>query len=211
MKRKKVIKIILVIVLVIVVLFLANLIRKAVIINKFSEKLNEYQSITNFYAKYQIENGNTIESWRKDNITIQKTMTSDNEINMMYANPNEIWMIMDKKETGKLATKMKNETEHNWSNGVVLEDGTLYADNFWDALLVALGCRISTETVNGQECYKLYFQEEFQVFVNKENLLKIKEINMDNVKYLIQYEINTLTDEDVALPSLDGYKIQASN
>lgn len=211
MKRKKVIKIILVIVLVIVVLFLVNLIRKAVIINKFSEKLNEYQSITNFYAKYQIENGNTIESWRKDNITIQKTTTSDNEINMMYANPNEIWMIMDKKETGKLATKMKNETEHNWSNGVVLEDGTLYADNFWDALLVALGCRISTETVNGQECYKLYFQEEFQVFVNKENLLKIKEINMDNVKYLIQYEINTLTDEDVALPSLDGYKIQENN
>ena len=51
MSKKKIIKICLVILTVIILIFLINLGRKVYVLNKYSDKCEEYLKITNFYFK----------------------------------------------------------------------------------------------------------------------------------------------------------------
>ena len=46
------------------------------------------------------------------------------------------------------------------------------------------------------------------MFINKENYLKIKEINSGNTRELIEYNFGTVKDDDVKMPNLDEYEIE---
>lgn len=209
--KNKVLKIILIFILIILVLFIINLFRKAFIIDKFSRKFDEYQDATNFYAKIKFDDS-AEELWRKDNIGITKYI-KDNDERMMYVNGDEIWTLTNTENSDgnktKIAVKMKNETSYPFLP--ILEDGTLYSENFWQALFVSLTARVSTEMVDEKECYKVYFQEDFQIFINKEDYFKIKEINTGTTKEVVEYKLNCVTDSDIEFPNLDGYEIKEAN
>lgn len=209
--KKKVLIIILIIVLIALIIFIFNLIGKANIIGEYSSKLKEYQNMSNFYAKFTYtslkdDDIRTSEIWKKDDIVIQKDILEDGNIRTNYYDKDNILILTDNGDA-KEGVKMKN-TE-NFGKFIVLEDGTFsIEDNLWENIKAAFTTKISTEKVNGKEFYKFYISDDFQFIVDKDNMLKIKEINANQKVELVDYSIGNVTKEDVKIPSTVGYDIK---
>lgn len=205
MNKKKIISIVLVIVLIIACIFLINLGRKVCILSKYSDKCNEYSKITNFYKKTNQENdiGITTEFWRKGNLGFLK-MTSDDYVRMIYWGADYNWIIVDDKD-GKTAVKMIKE-DYGFEQQT-LTTGTLYMQNLWDEVKMAFLSNISSEKLNDIDCYKIKFKEDWQLFINKDTFLVMREINGSTDTGIIEYKINEVRDEDVLMPNLAGYTI----
>ena len=203
MSKKKIITIVLIIVLIMACIFLFNLGRKVYILSKYSDKCNEYSKITNFYKKTNPEDGVTTEFWRKDNLGFLKR-TSKDDIKMIYYGEDYNWIIVDNKD-GKTAVKMIKEGAGIDTQTLPTE--TLYMGNLWDKIIMAFSSKITTEKLNDIECYKIYINKEWQIFINKIDLLVIREINGSTDTGIIEYKINEVRDEDVLMPNLAGYNI----
>ena len=205
---KKTIKIIIIDILVLVLIYLASKWREAIIINKFSNKVMETQKLTNYYYKAQTENGINI-AYRKDDKSIWR-LESELNNRQICVNGDEVWlMVEDNKDNSKTAVKVS--ANEGFIMPTILMDGSLYVENFWQAFLMSFISRITTEEVNNISCYKIYMDEDFQVFVNKQDYIKIKEINGSTSRELLEYSINTVTDLDVELPNLEEFKIIKGN
>lgn len=205
---KKTIKIIIIAILVLVLIYLAINLREAIIINKFSNKVMETQKLTNYYYKAQTENGINI-AYRKDDKSIWR-LESELNNRQICVNGDEVWlMVEDNKDNSKTAVKVS--ANEGFIMPTILMDGSLYVENFWQAFLMSFISRITTEEVNNISCYKIYMDEDFQVFVNKQDYIKIKEINGSTSRELLEYSINTVTDLDVELPNLEEFKIIKGN
>lgn len=148
--KKKIFKIVFIVIFIILMVFLINLLRKSMIINEYSRKLNEYQALKNFYAKFESENY-IQEFWRKDDVGITK-YTNDDEIRTMYATDNEVWTILDRE---RYVQKM--ESHNKGAFLPTIEGATLYVDNFWEAIKLAFESKITSEIVSDKDCYKIYF------------------------------------------------------
>ena len=88
-----------------------------------------------------------------------------------------------------------------------LPTGTLQIDNLWDKIKIAFSSRITDEKLGNIECYKIYINKEWQLFINKKDLLVIREVNGSTDTGIIEYKINQVRDEDVLMPNLAGYII----
>ena len=203
MSKKKIIAIFLIIALIIACIFLFNLGRKVCILSKYSNKSNEYAKITNFYKKTNSEEGVTTEFWRKDNLGFLKR-TSKDDIKMIYYGEDYNWIVVDSKD-GKTAVKMNKEGIGIEAQTLTTE--TLYMEKFWDKIKVAFTSKISTEKLNDIECYKIDINSEWQLFISKDNLLVMREINGSTDTGIIEYKLNEVRDEDVLMPNLAGYTI----
>lgn len=175
---------------------------------KFANKVSEVQKITNFYYKANSENGINI-VYRKGDICVNKLIT-DEDTKEIYVNGNELWILVEKND-GSSKRAVKQVVNEDPFMPSVLMDGSFYVENFWQAVIASFSARISSENVDGKDCYKIYFSDDWQIFVNKEDYIKIKEINGSTSKELIEYSINTVTDEDVQKTNLDGYELQEVN
>jgi len=206
---KKAMKIIIIAILLLVLIYIATNLREAVIINKLSNKVMETQKLTNYYYKAKTESGiNT--AYRKDDKAIWRLETEKDIKQICSVDGNEVWlMVEDKNENSKTAVKVS--ANEGFIMPAILMDGSLYVENFWQAFMMSFISRITTEEVNNIPCYKIYIDKDFQVFVNKQDYIKIKEINGSTSRELLEYSINTVTDSDVELPNLDGFKIIEGN
>lgn len=208
--KKKALIILLIITLIALSIFIFTIIRKANIIRKYSDKLKEYQNITNFYAKitYTSLKNNDIrkrEIWKKDNITIVKDIEEDGTIRTNYFENNNILIFIDKENSKEY---VKKEDAENLDKFIVLEDASFFVENnLWENITAACTTKITTEDINGKECYKFYISDNFQFIVDKENMLKIKEINGSEKMELVDYNIGNLTDDDLKVPNLEEYKL----
>lgn len=203
MSKKKIITICLVVLLVIILIFLIDLGRKAYILNKYSNKCEEYSKITNFYVKRDQEEGITSELWRKDNLAFLK-MTVEDETRMIHFGEDYNWIIVNSKD-GKTAVKMNKE-----GGGAEVQtfiSGTLSLDSFWNTVVLAFSSRISNEKVNDIDCYKIFINDDWQMFIDKKDFLLMREINGSTDTGIIEYEFNNVKDEEVIMPNLAGYKI----
>lgn len=203
MSKKKIILIFLIIILILVCIFLFDLGRKVIILSRYLDKSNEYSKITNFYRKSNPEEGVTTEFWRKGDLGLLKR-TSKDDIKMIYYGNDYNWIIVDDKDS-KTAVKMIKE-------GIGIETQTLSTgafnmENLWDKIKMAFLSKITTENLNGIECYKIEVNREWQIFINKSNLLYIRELNGSTDTGIIEYKINEVKDEDVLMPNLAGYTI----
>lgn len=203
MSKKKMIIIILIAFLIVACIFLINLGRKVIILSKYADKCDEYSKITNFYKKTNPEQDVITEFWRKENLGFLKR-TSKDDIKMIYYGEDYNWIIVDDKN-GKTAVKMLKEGAG--IEAQTLSTGTLYMDNLWDKIKLAFMSKITTETVNDIECYKICINDEWQLLINKQNLLLMREINGSTDTGIIEYKMNEVRDEDVLMPNLAGYTI----
>lgn len=203
MDKKKVLKIVCIAVVIIVVLFGINLGRKMLILSKYTDKWNENSKISNFYIKKN-DNGQTSEFWRKGNQGLLKLTAENDDVRMIHFGEEYNWIIVDSKE-GKTAVKMAKEEGAVEIQPIV--SGTLYMENFWDTLKMAFSSRITTEKINDIECYKIYLAKEWQMYVNKNDYLPVREINGSTDTGIIEYKLNSVKDEEVILPNLAGYNI----
>lgn len=203
MNKKRIITIVLIIVLIFACYFLYNLGRKVYIISKYSNKSKEYVNTTNFYKKTNQEDDVTTEFWRKDNIGLLKR-TSKDDIKMIYYGTDYNWIFVENKDE-KTAVKMIKEGAGIETQ--TLQTETFSMENLWDMIKMACISKISTETLNNVECYKINVNKEWQLFINKNSLLVIREINGSTDTGIIEYKINAVKDEDVSMPNLEGYII----
>ena len=204
MDKKKIIKICLVVLILIILIFLIDLGRKTYILNKYSNKCEEYLKVTNFYVKKGQEEGITSELWRKDNLAFLK-ITQDDATRMIHWGEDYNWIIIDSKD-GKTAVKMTKEG--GGAEIQTLVSGTLSLDNFWNTIQLAFLSRISSEKINDIDCYKIFINEDWQMFIDKKDFLLIREINGSTDTGIIEYEFNNVKDEEVTMPNLAGYKIK---
>ena len=203
MSKKKILIIVLCIVLIVVCIFLANIGRKVYILSKYSNKNSEYSKYTNFYKKINSEEDTITEFWRKENLGFLKR-TSKDDVKMIYYGKDYNWIIVDNKD-GKTAVKMIKDGAGIETQ--TLSNGTLYMETFLDKIKMAFMSKISEETINDIKCYKIYINDDWQLFVNKDNMLVIREINGSTDTGIIEYKINEVRDEDVLMPNLAGYTI----
>ena len=203
MSKKKMIIIILIAFLIVACIFLINLGRKVIILSKYADKCDEYSKITNFYKKTNPEQDVITEFWRKENLGFLKR-TSKDDIKMIYYGEDYNWIIVDD-QNGKTAVKMLKEGAG--IEAQTLSTGTLYMDNLWDKIKLAFMSKITTEKVNDIECYKICINDEWQLLINKQNLLLMREINGSTDTGIIEYKMNEVRDEDVLMPNLAGYTI----
>ena len=111
--------------------------------------------------------------------------------------------------SSKVAYKSKNEEEEEAAFLPVIETSTFYVeDNFWEKVKAAFTVKISSENVNGMDCYKFHINDEFEVFANKKDFMKIKEIDSGTTTEVTDYKFNSVEESDVAMPSLEGYIIE---
>ena len=203
MSKKKIITIVLIIILIIICMFLFDLGRKVGILSKYSSKNSEYSKYTNFYKKINSEENTITEFWRKENLGFLKRTAKD-DVKMIYYGKDYNWIIVDNKD-GKTAVKMTKEGAGIETQ--TLSNETLYMETFWDKIKMAFMSKISEETINDIKCYKIYVNDDWQLFVNKDNMLVIREINGSTDTGIIEYKINEVRDEDVLMPNLAGYTI----
>ena len=203
MSKKKIVAIVIIIVLIAACIFLVNLGRKVYVLSKYSDKCNEYSKITNFYKKTYPEKDVITEFWKKDNLGFLKR-TSKDDIKMIYYGEDYNWIIVDGKD-GKTAVKMIKEGPGIESQTLPLE--TLSTEKLWDRIKMAFLSKITTEKLNDVECYKISVNKEWEIFINKNDLLVMREINGSTDTGIIEYKINEVRDEDVLMPNLAGYTI----
>lgn len=203
MSKKIIIKIVLTIILVVAFLFLLNLGRKVSILSKYSDMYNKYLEVANFYKKTTPEEGVTTELWRKDNLGLLRR-TSANNVKTIYYGEDYNWILVDDKDS-KTAVKMVKEGEGIESQNIIT--GTLYMPNLWDKIKIAFSSKISTEKLNDVDCYKLKIKNDWQLYINKEDFLVMREINGSTDTGFIEYKINEVRDVDVIMPNLAGYTI----
>lgn len=203
MKGKKFLKILLIILIILLIIFIIDLVRKTIIVTKFTSLSKEYSNTTNFYAKITQENI-TEEIWRNDNNFLYKRI-SGNDIRMLYRNEknNECYIIVDN-EQNKIATKLTNDFIIP-----TLGTGTYETENMWQNIIISFRSIITNKIINEIDCYHIYMPKYQQIFINKETFLPIKIINGDiETEYNI-YEINTITDENnIPFPNLNDYEIK---
>lgn len=208
MDKKKILKIFVVILVAIILIFFIDLGRKVYILSKYSNEWNEYLKVTNFYMKTNPEEGVTCELWRKDNLGLLKR-TSAYDVKMIHFGEDYNWIIIEnkngKENNSKTAVKLPKE------GGAVeiqpLVSGTLNMDNFRDIIVTAFSSKITTEKINDMECYKIYLNEEWQMFINKKDFLVMREINGSTDTGVVEYKLNEVKDEEVTMPNLAGYTI----
>ncbi len=203
MSKKSILKIVIAIILVIVLLFLFNIGRKVYILSKYSEMYNKYLEVTNFYKKTSPEEGVTTEFWRKGDLGLLRR-TSANDVKTIYYGEDYNWILVDDKDS-KTAVKMVKEGEGIENQNIIT--GTLYMPNLWDKIKVAFSSKISTEYIDNIKCYKLKIKNDWQLYINKEDFLVLREINGSTDTGVIEYKINEVRDVDVIMPNLAGYTI----
>lgn len=204
MSKKKILKIVVVILAMIILLFLINLGRKVYILSKYSDECKEYLKVTNFYVKKSEKEGFKSELWRKDNIALLK-LTLVDEVRMIYFGEDYNWIIVD---NNGVKTAVKMSKEGSVPELQTLVSGTLSMDDWKDVIIAAFSSKITTEKINDIECYKIYLDKDWQMFISKKDFLLIREINGSTDTGIIEYKLNEIKDEDVIMPSLEGYTIQ---
>ena len=187
--KKKVFICGLVIVLIALVVFSINLTRKVIIIDKYNDAVAEREKLTNYYAKTVNNGGNTREIFKKDNIKLLKTISPSGEIRIMYLD-DEVFLILNE------STRTVYKTENS--------EGQLVPG------FSGLETKITTDEVNSKECYRLYIKDDLQAYINKEDFVAIRTINGDTYQPqdVVEYSFNTVTDEEVAKPDINGYTIE---
>lgn len=202
--------------LILVIMFIALLItvmivsRNIMIFDRYTKKTTEYEQLTNFYAKYE-DNYGTREIWRKDDVGLTKD-TSQNGISIMYVKGNESWTISDTiKEDG---TQTKTAEKSNISEDEIkaflpsIDTTSLnIEEGFIGKLKAVFSIKISTENINGTLCYKFDLGQNNTIYVNTTDFMKIKGTEDGETIELKEYKLNSVEDEDVKMPNLEGYEV----
>ena len=208
---KKIFKFILVIFIIALTLIIIKTAQKVSIIDKFMKKAQEYQNVTNFYAKIQDDFG-TREIWRKDEKGITKDILNEGT-SITYVNGEELWNMMNTKDGDG------NETKTAYKSQITQEDESAFLpviensdcfeieDNLWEKIKLSFMVKISIEDVDGKECYKIQTKDGTQIYIKRLDFMKIKEVNSDITTQLMDYKLNSVEDSDVAMPNLEGYEV----
>lgn len=220
--KMKLWKKILIIIGIILVIFLIDTGRKFVIIRKIQNQYEKDYESTNYYVKYEdLSVGNISETWGYGNKYLFKQSSyNENGLTerMIYQDRDkkEAWIIVNSKE-GKTAVKIPYNDETFTKippgsiGGLPSKQDPLHAQ-----ILCSVWARITTEKWGETNCYKIKFNDEFKMWINKKDNRLIAEVNgtskingetrPDIMIRMVKF--NETKSEEVQLPDLTDYTIK---
>ena len=202
-RKMNILKSIIGIIIILEMILLGDFGRKFLIINKYKTQMAQ-KNPDNYYVKLiNNKEGNFIESWTKENKSLNKRMLEDGE-QIRYTDSNDAWLIINEKE-GNVAIKI--EREKMGTATIAIGYDSIFTENLWETLQYAFNCKITSEFYNGIECYRVYKNEYEQTYINKDDFRPIRIVNKDT-DFSYEYNINEVTDEQVELPNIAGYEIR---
>ena len=222
-KEKKKMKLgtkICIIILVILAILLIDLIRKFAIIREIDEQYAKDRVNQNHYYKVMSIDGTEEEIYVYDNIRILKNISySENgrEIRQIYIDDDkkEQWIIVDTP-----ADKIAVKTDYQDIGITGANNGGLPGkENVWAELMCASMSKIVSTRCNGQDCYLITFEDEYQIWVSKEDKRIIGSRNgtftdnegneIDRISNFF-YNYGELTEKNVEFPDLTDYTVKDS-
>lgn len=219
MDKKKIIKIVLLILLIALVLFVANIIRKMIIIKDINEKVSKYMNNDNHYEKIVSDYGEsktTTDYYCKGDKAVMFLKTTTNKTEeekklTQYFNGEKCNSYI---EAGTTKIAMLN------SNGIpskVLVWGIDYDNNFWNLFYLALTTPIKSVEYNGKECYLLDSPVCRNAYIEKETGLTLKAIdgqiddalgNKQDIVVEYEYNFNDVDDSIFTEPDITEYEVK---
>lgn len=228
-KYKSKLRILRIVLLVILIIFIANTVRKMIIISDLSNKAEKTISLSNYHritSSCEQENFTKTEVFSmegKKKIITTKITDEGITITKMFATKTNEEDIFDKylvniyieKEDSKIARL-------NQEMGIsVNPQNTLHTDNLFHLLILSTFASIDKTTYNGEECYYISNLEKFAyssvgMYVNKETGLTISTIGYE-IEYSdgtvgrwpaaeYVYEFGTVTEADFVEPDISQYE-----
>lgn len=208
-------RILILIISIIIAIFLIMFLRNAIIIKSLSKKTLAYENCNNFHlmwSTYSKENTTIFDTYYKDGKYL-KTLSTFNygqeDLNSKvifysdgsgkvaaYNNIEKTIYYQDSENVGLLFPKSFSHI-------------TMFEENIWEFLKVCLTTQITSEKCNNRDCYKfnrfnLYVDKETGLSIRGEEGIKVQENYSDVISDVI-YEFDTVTDEDIKMPSTEGY------
>lgn len=205
MKKKKVLKIVGIILAILLVILLIYCIRNIVIFNSFSK----VQNVSNYAYAYTQGEGVT-EIYCKDGITKQINKYQDEIIEIEWYNSytKEAININEKNKTAKKYISDRSQIFPVAEK--IIE--TILSNNTGGRIYSAITTFITTEEVDGVECYVLHPWRGIisnTYYFNKETKTLEQAITgFDGPKTkFYNWKINEVTNKDISLPDLSDYEI----
>ena len=191
------------IIMLIELIFLGDLGRKFLIINKYKIQMAK-KNPDNYYIKLiNNEEKTFIESWSKENKSVNKTILEDRE-QIRYSDTDNAWLIIRDRK-GKIAIKMDREQMGSAAIGIGYD--SIFTENIWETIQYAFNSKVTSEVYNGIECYRVYNNEYEQTYINKEDFRPIRIVNKDT-DFSYEYVIDEVTDNQVEFPDITGHEIR---
>ena len=203
--KKKILITLLIIVVLLVISYLIFFLKNNSILNSILSKENEYKSESNIYVEAKIYNENNA-----SDVTVNKLSRKDNLYKLERKQENgESTIFLYDSETKQ--TQVYNTTTEKLEN---VEDKNFVISSPMYTLLsdyedseitkLALTKWISSESIEGTECYKVETERRI-IWIDKETWLpkKIEFLQTSSTGSVVTFsdwKLNSLTDEDIELP-----------
>lgn len=209
----KVKTVVIIILMVLFSLFVFNTTRNCIIINKIIAKQAELKDCTN-YSYTRVDSSNKENSVKHE----LKARYKDGIGVVEVPDGNIVWQNSETKESIFYNTNDKTAriSTSDYLVGVIIATNMEYLS--WQEKLLMYTCSIITsDTVAGEKCYCLQEIMQGKDYISKETGLSIKTVGAGSVyengqeyKSIVEiknFQMNQLTDEDVARPDLSEYTI----
>ena len=209
-KGKTALKVVFILIFIILLAVALNWTRNYLIMSDILEKMSQYENMQNYAYTISQNTGETTKLAVKDNIYKMTYTTDGTEKLIAWVNTDTDEMISAFPEVQRVSYSIHVITVNNPFSTEILQG---WRDNI---LYLALTSFISSENVNGQDCYVINRFQDGKLWVNKETGIKAKAeegstidngITMPLIVEYTDWKINTITDEDVEKPDLVGYTI----
>lgn len=225
--KMRTLKLIIFIILIVIAIVLG---RKAIIIISLQNKIAEHKNNTNYHMTEYVYEGVTYkinEVYSKGNQLLITITSNGSGVKKLakYSDGEKANIYIDALEENVALLNNEAITPPNYS-GIY---NSIETKGLWDFILNILKSRITTENVNGKECYKIdnfYSTNALiageggrTIYIDKQTGLLVRTfggtISNKNGTFTIindyQYEFGTVTDEDLKEPDLANYTIQNNN
>lgn len=196
MKRKIIICLLISIIIILFSLFLI----KFITINSFLKKVSNNFNITNYQFEL-IKNNENI------NPTSHRYLKKDSTLLIIPNDKVRIYMINNGNNSVLGLTideinKTVNKTVLQNSEYLSLSGNLKQNYSFIEKIKMCFNWKISYEKINEIDCIVITDENNNVTYYNKENAYLVKNNNFGEVKNM---QLNSVTENDVALPNLDEY------
>ena len=201
------------ILIIIILLFIFNTLKNYIILSKIYNKQTEYKNCTNYSYK-KLEYSTKI----NQETIVTDIYCKDGKFLVIKSNDDKIWYDKKTNESITLPANTKNAII---TNEDVLEDIEFPIDTskktFMNKLILAMHSFIFSKKINNESCYYIKKWFNSKTYISKKTYVPIKiighkKILIDGKKYnsiieITNWSTDTLTEDDVSNPNLDGYNI----
>jgi len=223
---------------ILLIIFIASISRNIIIIKSLSKKTNEYFNCENFHTTWSNYNNkeiNITDTFYKDGKYLEKHYffnlkeeyyTEDNVksnlIYMVYYDgiEKQTFYFIEDKRIAYQNTKNDNSIKYPSGTPKYTWNVSAYDENLFTLFQTAFLYKITPDKCNNIDAYKFtyrfsnndclmcdYFDKNTGLMIRYDGTIIKGGIYLDDFSDII-YEFGTVTDEDIAMPSIEGYTIQ---